>query len=556
MLKRNIGLFLILWITLLIYFPSLFYHFVGDDYIALLKVVTSDNLRKVFTFRWSSPAQIGDYFRPLQWLPYLLGYALAGLPLPPDPRWLNNSFLPAYHLLNILFHLGNVFLVYLIASFVLKSRTYSALTALIFAVHPINAEVVCWVAVFGDIAFVFFSLLSLILFAKFYLSERKIPSLLYYFGSCLSFILALCAKESALILPLIIILTIIFLKQRQDIPNAKAKRFSWSVYFVIVGLYFILRNILLPGSELHLGYFSKNIPEKLFKLIYYLRDLIFPLDLALLKQFLYQYSLLPSAIILAFVLVFLFIYIFLPKFKQNRILLFSLLWIGIMLIIPVLAPFAPMRRHLDFALIGFSLFLVSFLSLLKKRNLTIFLLLLFIILEIGTSLGRNDLYRISGEVVQKGLSNLKKELPTLEPDSVIYLIGIPGTVKNTPSFWAVPEDKIKFIYRNKRLDVLCLSTFTFTEKSMKESEIVFWDDFNLIQTMQSNLEEFIRVVGEEHVKQVTGFNTNVQFKILKRDKFGNVEKVMFKLNPQFLKGRKVYFIGFKDGQVGVLRSKP
>jgi hypothetical protein len=556
-MKRNSGLVLVLLITLLVYFPSLFYHFVGEDYTALIKIITSSRLKQVFAFYWPGPLA-GGYFRPLEWIPFVLGYILAGLPLPPNPAWQAGHFLFAYHLLNILFHLGNVFLVYLIASFILKSRTYSALTALIFAVHPINAEVVCWVAIFGDIAFVFFSLLSLILFAQFYLTERKIPSLLYYFGSCLSFILALSAKEAALSLPLLIILVGIFLRQIQAIPHQKQKRFSWLTYFIIVALYSLLRKFLFHEAASAWWDLITKFPQQIYKLIYYLRDLIFPLDLAPLKQFFYQYSLLPLAIIFAFVLVFLFIYIFLPKFKQNRILLFSLLWIIVTLILPLLAPFAPARRHLYFPLVGYSLFLVNLISILKRRNITIFLLLLFIILEIGTSLGRNDLYRITGEVVQKGLFDLKEELPEVESDSFIYLVGIPGRAKNTPAFWPVTRDKIRFLYKNKNLAVLCLSVVTFTEKSIKESEIVFLDDFILIQSMPTSLEEFILLMQEADKggdgRWINGFGQIYKFKILKRDKFGNVEKVMFQLNPQSLKGRKVYFIGFKDGKIRVLKS--
>jgi hypothetical protein len=74
--------------------------------------------------------------------------------------------------------------------------------------------------------------------------------------------------------------------------------------------------------------------------------------------------------------------------------------------------------------------------------------------------------------------------------------------------------------------------------------------------MATNFDEFMRVTGEGDRKQFTGFDfhKSAQFRVLERDRFGHVAKVMFQLNPQSLKGRKVYFIGFKDGKIRVLKS--
>jgi hypothetical protein len=324
-----------------------------------------------------------------------------------------------------------------------------------------------------------------------------------------------------------------------------------------MGLYFILRKLILPPSGLPWRDFIIKSPRELYRLIYCLRDLIFPVDLFPLKRFVYQYRLFPLFIGLAFFFISLFICILLYKFRKNRILLFSLLWIAITLSIPAFASFIPEKRHVYFPLVGYSIFLVSFAFLIKKKPLAIFLLSLFIILEIRTSLARNDLYRITGEVVQKGLSDLKKELPALEPDSIVCLVGIPGTAKGTFAFWGETYSIMKFLYKNRNLDVLCLSLITFTEKSIKDSDVIFLDDFTLIQSMATNFDEFIRVTGEKEKGQLSGFNTqNVRFEVLKRDKFGHVEKVKFHLDPQFLKGRKVYFIGLKNARVGVLRVKP
>jgi hypothetical protein len=589
MVKKNIGLFLVLLVTLTIYLPSLFYHFVGDDYIALSKIVTSPRLAGVFELRWPGP--LGGYFRPLQWLPFLLGYTLAGLPVPPDPRWLTGYFLMPYHLLNIIFHLSNVTLVYLIAYFALKSRIYAALSAFIFAVHPINAEVVCWIAAFGDAAFTFFSLLSIILFSASYINNRKVSSLLsrrhktapplagqmetgrdsapkvtpgfspgwapYYCGSLASFALALGSKESAACLPFLIILTILFLRHNGYAKEGKARGIiSLFGYFFILLLYFVMHRLFLPITGLSLFGSLNSVIYRILKLAYYLKDLAFPLDAELLKSFLYQHSLLLPFIASSLILAGFFLCIFILKFKKYPLLFFSLFWVAVTLILPVIAPFSPMRRHDYFPLVGFSIFLTCIVYLVKKKYISVVLISCFILLELGTSLERNRLFCFSGQVVQEILFEIKKELPIIEPNSVICLVGIPGVVRNTPGFFAAPEWKMGFIYRNNNIKTICLSVLTFTESEIRESQVKFLDDLTFIQEMQTGLETFIRVT-QENPQSRTGqwvqVNEDYRFKIMARDKFGNVEKAMFRLNPESLKARKVYFIGFKDGKAKVLK---
>ena len=556
MLKRNIGIILVLLITLVVYFPVFFCHFVGDDYGALCKLVTSKSLTQVFEPYWGRA-----YLRPLSWAPFLLGYALAGLPMPPDPAWQAGSFLPAYHFLSIAFHLATVFLVYLVALFVLRSRIYGALAAFIFAIHPANSEVICWVSTFADTAFSFFSLLSLILFAKFYLKDNKRYALLYYSGSLLSFILALCAKEIAFCLPLLIILALLFLRHRGWLPKENQKRFSWAAYFLIDILYLALRKLFMSSyvfSPMGRRNLILEAPEQLYKIAYYLRDLIFLVDSELLKRFVYQHSLLFPAIVLAVSIFSLSVCVIVARRRKNPALVFLLGWIIITLLIPFLGAYSPARRHLYLSLAGYSIFLVSAVSLLKKKYISVSLLLCLAALQIWTSLGRNNLYLFAGQVVQNGLCELKKELPKVEPESIIYLVGLPGMAKSTPAFWAVATAKVKFIYKDKNQPVVCLSVIAFTEKGIQDTDLCFLDDFTLVQSMETGPEEFIRLpVGEYRQKDgkwITFLNSNTRFKVLERDEFGNVKKVMFRLNPSFLKGKKIYFVGVKDGKISILRS--
>jgi tetratricopeptide (TPR) repeat protein len=98
----------------------------------------------------------GFYYRPLVNLSFWLDYQLWGM----DPSFM--------HLENIVAHLANVFLVFLIASRLPVSseiKNLPFLSALLFGIHPINSESVNWIAARTDVyagVFVLFAVYCLI----------------------------------------------------------------------------------------------------------------------------------------------------------------------------------------------------------------------------------------------------------------------------------------------------------------------------------------------------------------------------------------------------------
>jgi tetratricopeptide (TPR) repeat protein len=98
----------------------------------------------------------GFYYRPLVNLSYWLDSQLWGM----DPKFM--------HLENIIVHLVNVFLVFLIASRLpvsIKFKGFPFLCALLFGLHPINTESVNWIPGRTDLftgLFIFFAIYCLI----------------------------------------------------------------------------------------------------------------------------------------------------------------------------------------------------------------------------------------------------------------------------------------------------------------------------------------------------------------------------------------------------------
>lgn len=132
-----------------------------------------------------------DLYVPLTILSYQANYAAAGL----------QPFV--YHLTNLLLHAGSTLLVGWIIVQITGKKSVAVLTALLFAVHPVNTEAVVWVSARKDLLSGFFFLLSLGSFLRF----RSGGDWRWYAVSLLAFLFGLLSKVSILGLPFILLLT-------------------------------------------------------------------------------------------------------------------------------------------------------------------------------------------------------------------------------------------------------------------------------------------------------------------------------------------------------------
>jgi hypothetical protein len=111
--------------------------------------------------------------------------------------------------LNLLLHLGSGLLIYRILSIAVRDERSSVpfWTALVFLIHPIATETVTYISGRASGLMAYFYLLSLLLYIK--ASEPsagKALSRLYLSGAAASFVLSIGAKETAVTLPIILLL--------------------------------------------------------------------------------------------------------------------------------------------------------------------------------------------------------------------------------------------------------------------------------------------------------------------------------------------------------------
>jgi len=97
-----------------------------------LRHVSLDNLEKIFTLNYWWPSQYTPLYRPLTTLTYLFNYAVLG----------NGESVAGYHVVNFLLHWINAWLVLVIVRRLAGRLDVAAITACLFAVHPVNTEAV------------------------------------------------------------------------------------------------------------------------------------------------------------------------------------------------------------------------------------------------------------------------------------------------------------------------------------------------------------------------------------------------------------------------------
>jgi protein O-mannosyl-transferase len=134
----------------------------------------------------------------------------------------------------------------------------SFLLSLLFAVNPMLTNAVAWIPARGDLLLCLFSLLTFITFLDYYATKKTILLILHTFV----FLLAILSKETAILLPFLILLYFYFIQRnRFTLKNLIPILITWSLVIVF---FFALRQSVLKvdasSNEFGIISFIKNLP--------------------------------------------------------------------------------------------------------------------------------------------------------------------------------------------------------------------------------------------------------------------------------------------------------
>lgn len=187
----GIGLLLIL-VTGVAYWHTLGSKFITDfdDGVYVTNNPCLTQGLNLWSLRWAMTTFHAANWHPLTWLSHITDYQLYGL----NPM--------GHHFSNLLFHIANTLLLFLLLTRMTGAVWKSALVAALFAIHPIHVESVAWVAERKDLLSTFFWLITM----HSYVSYANRPRSLTYVAMLLCFGLGLMAKPMLVTLPLVLLM--------------------------------------------------------------------------------------------------------------------------------------------------------------------------------------------------------------------------------------------------------------------------------------------------------------------------------------------------------------
>jgi len=200
---------LLICLFLIIILAALYWNIVDYDFVSFdddLYVTKNHVVQSGITLEgilWAFSFNEKLYWHPLTWLSHMLDCQLFGL----------NAGM--HHAINLLLHIFNTLLLFLTLRRMTGFSWCSALVALLFGIHPINAESVAWISSRKNVLSTFFWLLT----TYSYLHYSKQPARRYYLITLLIFSFGLMTKPMIVTLPCVLLLLDFWPLRRITLPD-------------------------------------------------------------------------------------------------------------------------------------------------------------------------------------------------------------------------------------------------------------------------------------------------------------------------------------------------
>jgi lipoprotein NlpI len=230
-----------LLLTLIVYFPSLTNGITNWDDTAYINNPYVNNLSLTGIVKIFSVYFAGNY-HPLTLISLGIDHLIGG----------ENPFI--FHFTNLLLHLLNTFLVFLLVKRLTGNNLLAVLTFMLFGVHTLHVESVAWISERKDVLYSFFFLVSLTIYTTYTSSKKG----MHYGLALLFFLLSLLAKGQAVVLVAILPL-IDYVKDRKWFS---VKVLSEKIPFFVLSLIFgwVAFRAQESGHTIRFEYFS--LPER------------------------------------------------------------------------------------------------------------------------------------------------------------------------------------------------------------------------------------------------------------------------------------------------------
>lgn len=294
------------FITSMVYANSLHNPFHYDDFHSIVdnpQLRSFKNIPSYFTnpFAFSVDPQNAMY-RPLLLVTFSLNYLINGY----DPF--------GYHVVNLCLHLGCIFFLCGLGRQYLGKTEGVWVTAVLFAIHPINSEPLNYISSRSEILSGFFFLFSLWCYGHVSFSSTVRIILV-----CAGYCAALLSKSISISLPLVIIASDLLMKR--GVLNEKLLKIGLGV-IAVVYLFFVRHWIIRATIAEPVRSFSEQFWTQIKALVFYVNLIIWPSNQNVDHQFLISDSLFDPVAFLAFLFLFsVAIWLFRQRYSNPFIIL-------------------------------------------------------------------------------------------------------------------------------------------------------------------------------------------------------------------------------------------
>jgi len=227
-------------LTVIVYVWDLNNVFVLDDHVQVVENNWASSVSAVPDLFTRSYARLSEElgYRPVLTLSYIAERMMWGA-LADEPT--------GYHVTNIAIHLANVILCFFLARLIFHRTMPSMIAATIFAIHPINSEVVIVLTYRDDSLSLLFVLAGLLVFARGERSGR--PLSLSIVGALLFFIGSLVKEQAALFPLLLFVWWLAFERGKYRKQQVDARFVLSLVPYAFVALVFLVMRLHFSSTS-------------------------------------------------------------------------------------------------------------------------------------------------------------------------------------------------------------------------------------------------------------------------------------------------------------------
>ena len=218
---------------------------------------------------WAFTSGYAGNWHPLTWLSHMLDIEFFGL----DPLW--------HHMSNLLFHIANTLLLFLLLHNMTGAMWRSAFVAAAFGLHPVHIESVAWVAERKDVLSGLFWLLTMAAYVRYtrHSSVRKYLLVVLLLG------LGLMAKSMLVTLPFVLLLLDYWPLRRLNWRTVVEKIPLIILSVICCVVTYIVQQSGGAMTAMEVAPLSLRLSNALVSYASYLGKMIYPTDLAILYPF-------------------------------------------------------------------------------------------------------------------------------------------------------------------------------------------------------------------------------------------------------------------------------